>query len=189
MKKLMMILSLLFAFSVFAQVDFELEGYPSNIKLKDLRGKFVVLEWFNEGCPFVRKFYDVKKMQELQKKYKSSLVWLTINSSAKDKQGYIADKKSAKKTFDKEAMFSHSLLIDSNGKVGKDFGAKTTPHMFLINPKGKVIYQGAIDSIASTDSNDIKNAKNYISLAIDDALAGKKVKFAKTKAYGCSVKY
>ncbi len=185
----------LFQFSSFAlsigesAPDFSLTGTPKTIGLSRLKGKYVVLEWYNEGCPFVRKHYDSNNMQALQKKYQGKVSWLTINSSAKDRQGYLKDLISAKGTYSKEQMKAVSLLIDSDGKVGRAYGAKTTPHIFIIDPVGKIAYQGAIDSIASASADDISKAKNYVDLALKEALDGKKVTLAKTSPYGCSVKY
>jgi peroxiredoxin len=169
--------------------SFKLAGYPSRVDLSSFRGSYVVLEWYNDGCPFVRKHYDGGNMQAIQKKYKNKVKWLTINSSAEGKQGYLGNVSKAKKMYKSEKMYSTALLLDTNGKVGKSYGAKTTPHLFIINPKGIIIYQGAIDSIPSADSSDIVNSKNYVSLALDQALSGKKVRMGKTRPYGCSVKY
>lgn len=168
---------------------FDLKGSPKNVDLKKLKGKFIVLEWFNDGCPFVRKHYDSGNMQSLQKKYKEKVVWLTINSSAPGRQGYLKDLSVAKAMYKNENMFSSSLLLDKGGKTGMDYRAKTTPHMYIINPKGKIIYQGAIDSIPSADRMDIKMSKNYVSMALDQALGDKEVIVKKTRPYGCSVKY
>lgn len=169
--------------------DFSLEGHPKMEKLSDHRGQYVVLEWYNDGCPFVRKHYDSKNMQNLQKKYGEKVHWLTINSSAKNKQGHLASAAAAKAKYTEEQMKAMSLLIDGTGKIGQAFGAKTTPHMFVIDPKGKVVYQGAIDSKASADAGDIPSSTNYVAQALDEAMAGKKISMAKTKPYGCSVKY
>ena len=169
--------------------DFVLQGSPVEVQLHAQNGKYVVLEWYNDGCPFVRKHYDSKNMQMLQKKYAGKVSWLTINSSAPGKQGYLADKKAAAQRFTKEQMKSMSLLMDSKGKVGQQFQAKTTPHMYIIDPMGRVVYQGAIDSISSADASDIPRAKNYVSMALDEALNGKPISISKTQAYGCSVKY
>ncbi|MBK27109.1 MAG: thioredoxin family protein [Halobacteriovorax sp.] len=168
---------------------FKLKGYPKDTNLSEHKGKYVVLEWYNDGCPFVRKHYDSKSMQKLQKHFKSKVVWLTINSSAPGKQGHLADLKAAEAMYKKEGMDSYSLLLDKGGKIGKMFEAKTTPHMYIIDPKGKLVYQGAIDSISSADIKDLKTADNYVYDALDAALDGKKIKVAKTRAYGCSVKY
>jgi peroxiredoxin len=169
--------------------EFKLEGTPSKAALSDHIGKYVVLEWYNDGCPFVRKHYDSNNMQNLQKKYKGKVSWLTINSSAKGRQGFIKNIGKAKEKYSKEQMAAMSLLIDSDGIVGKAYAAKTTPHMYIIDPKGKLVYQGAIDSISSADSSDIKDATNYVDVALTEALAGRKVAMAKTQPYGCSVKY
>lgn len=190
-----LVLAFLLSFSTLAiemgamAPDFTLKGSPKEVQLHAQNGKYVVLEWYNDGCPFVRKHYDSKNMQMLQKKYAGKVSWLTINSSAEGKQGFIADTKAASKKYTKEQMKSMSLLIDSNGKVGRQYLAKTTPHMFIIDPTGRVVYQGAIDSISSADSSDIPEAENYVSMALDQALAGKPIAKSKTQPYGCSVKY
>jgi thioredoxin-related protein len=169
--------------------NFSLVGFPSSVELSKYKGKYVVLEWYNDGCPYVRKHYDSKNMQRLQEKFKSKVTWLSINSSAPGKQGHLASSSSAKSIYKKEKMKSFSLLLDSNGKTGVKYEAKTTPHMYIIDPGGKLIYQGAIDSIASADKTDINLATNYVDQALNQSLAGKKITNAKTKAYGCSVKY
>ena len=195
MNKFLITISTLFSITIFGASngemapDFNLSGSPKGAKLKDMRGKYVVLEWYNEGCPFVRKHYDSNNMQALQEKYQGKVAWLSVNSSAKNRQGYLADSSAAKGTYSKEQMKALSLLLDSDGSVGKAYGAKTTPHMFIIDPKGKIAYQGAIDSISSASSADIKKATNYVDQALGQALAGRKIAMAKTKPYGCSVKY
>lgn len=168
---------------------FELVGTPKKAKLFEHKGKYIVLEWFNDGCPFVRKHYDAGNMQKLQKKYSDKVAWLTINSSAEGRQGYLKDVSAAKEMYTKEQMAAMNLLLDPSGKVGKAYGAKTTPHMFIIDPKGKVVYQGAIDSIPSASSEDIPKATNYVDEALGAVLSGRKIAQAKTQAYGCSVKY
>jgi len=172
-----------------APENFELSGHPKSIQLKDQKGKYVVLEWYNEGCPFVRKHYDSGNIPKMQKKYQDKVSWLAIASSAKGKQGYVENISKAKELYTKEQMSALSLLLDSDGIVGNQFGAKTTPHFFIINPEGKVIYQGGIDSIASANPADIEQADNYVAMALDEALAGKSITQAKTRPYGCSVKY
>lgn len=157
--------------------------------LADYKGKFVVLEWFNEGCPFVKKHYGSGNMQKLQKEYTGKdVVWLSINSSAPGKEGHVTTE-SAPKTITDWKMDSTKILLDHDGKVGKLYGAKTTPHMFVIDQAGKLIYQGAIDSKASPNAADIESSENYVKVALDSALAGKPVANASTKPYGCSVKY
>ncbi|MEM6884827.1 MAG: thioredoxin family protein [Verrucomicrobiota bacterium] len=157
--------------------------------LSDFKGKFVVLEWVNHGCPFVGKFYNPGKMQEWQGSYTGKdVVWLSICSSASGKQGHMS-------TEDWNAKIKSSgtqataVLIDEDGTVGKAYEAKTTPHMFIIDPTGNLIYAGAIDSVRSTDSEDIAKATNYVAQALDEALAGKAVSTPTTSPYGCSVKY
>jgi len=157
--------------------------------LNDYAGKFVVLEWVNFGCPFVRKHYDGNNMQRLQDTYtKKGAVWLSICSSSEGKQGNMSPSDINTKLKEKNAHPS-SYLIDANGKVGKLYGAKTTPHMYVIDPNGILIYKGAIDDKPSVDPGDIGGAKNYVKSALDEAMAGQKVTTSQTKAYGCSVKY
>jgi peroxiredoxin len=157
--------------------------------LADYKGKFVVLEWFNEGCPFVKKHYGSGNMQKLQKEYTGKdVVWLSISSSAEGKEGYMTPE-SASKTIAHWKMENTKVLLDSDGKVGKLYGAKTTPHMFVIDKAGKLIYQGAIDSKATPNVADLDTAENYVKVALDSAMASKPVANASTKPYGCSVKY
>jgi peroxiredoxin len=170
--------------------DFTLKDQTgASHKLSDAKGKYVVLEWYNGGCPFVRRQYDDKNMQSLQKKYvKEGVTWFTVSSSAPGKQGALTGKTAAK-AWKKEGM-SSALLLDSKSEVARLYGAKTTPHMFVIDPTGNVIYMGAIDDKASTDkSDDPKNAHNYVAAALDSAMAGKPVETPLTQSYGCSVKY
>lgn len=157
--------------------------------LSDFKGKFVVLEWFNEGCPFVQKHYSSGNMQKLQKEYTGKdVVWLSINSSAPGEQGHVTPE-SASKTIKDWKMDATKLLLDHDGKVGKMYGAKTTPHMFVINKEGKLIYQGAIDSKATPNTTDIASSANYVKVALDNSMAGKPVATTSTKPYGCAVKY
>ena len=156
--------------------------------LSDAKGKYVVLEWYNKGCPFVRRHYDAQNMQGLQKKYaKEGVVWYTIASSAPGKQGALTPK-SAAKVWKKEGM-SSTMLLDSKSEVARLYGAKTTPHMFVVDPKGTLIYMGAIDDNPSTDASELKGAHNYVSAALDAAMSGKPVPNPVTPSYGCSVKY
>lgn len=170
--------------------DFSLTGTDGKTHtLSESNGKFRVLEWNNPDCPFVVKHYASGNMQALQKKYTDAgVVWLTINSSALGKQGhYPAEKWQQILTQEKAAPTA--ALLDGDGTVGKLYGAKTTPHMYVIDPAGNLIYQGAIDSVASTDQADIAQSTNYVSTTLDEAMAGKPVSNPSTKAYGCSVKY
>ncbi len=157
--------------------------------LSDFKGKYVVLEWTNHQCPFVKKFYANGDMQSLQKEMtEKGVIWLQVLSSAKGKQGYLTASE-AQAVRNKQKVGSTALLLDPEGVVGRKYDARTTPHMFLINPEGLIIYQGAIDSIQSTDSGDIANATNYVKLAYENAIAGKPIDTSATKPYGCSVKY
>ncbi len=159
------------------------------VKLSDFKGKYVVLEWFSYDCPFVEKHYGSGNLQNLQKAYtQKGVVWLSINSSAEGKEGFYSASETNSKMQEKGGSPS-AILLDSDGKVGKLYGAKTTPHMFIVNPDGNLIYQGAIDDKSSFDPADIAVAKNYVQAALEEAMAGKPVTTASTKSYGCSVKY
>lgn len=170
--------------------DFSLPGSSGKtVKLSELKGKWVVLEWFNEGCPYVKKHYESGNIPKLQKKYTDQgVVWLTVLSSAQGKQGHQSAEE-VKKTMATWQASPTDNLLDPEGKVGRLYGAKTTPHFFVINPKGEIVYQGAIDSISSTDQADIAKAENYVDQALSAALAGKPIATAQTVPYGCSVKY
>ena len=158
-------------------------------KLSDFKGNYVVLEWTNHRCPFVRKFYANGTMQSLQKEMtEKGVVWLQMLSSAKGKQGYLTASE-AEALRKEQEVGSTALLLDTEGVVGNEYGARTTPHMFLIDPEGVVIYQGAIDSVKSTNSADIAGATNYVKLAYENSIAGKPIKPVTTTPYGCSVKY
>jgi peroxiredoxin len=170
--------------------DFTLQGADGKPHaLSDYKGKFVVLEWTNPTCPFVHKFYDSGTMQALQEKETGKgVTWLRINSSAEGHEGY--------QTADDLATYvkSHHVaatesLIDSDGKVGHMYGARTTPHMFIIDPKGTLIYAGGIDNKPSPDPDDIPTATNYVAQALSEAMAGKPVSVPTSRPYGCSVKY
>jgi peroxiredoxin len=173
-----------------AAPDFTLKD-PSGKEhsLSGYKGKFVVLEWTNFECPFVKKHYSGGSMQALQEKFTADeVVWLSICSSGPEKQGHMTAEEAAQKIA-KNDFAATAYLIDEEGKVGKEFGAKTTPHMFVINPEGKVIYQGAIDSIRSADSADIAKADNYVAQCLEAGKAGKEISVGTTKPYGCGVKY
>jgi len=161
----------------------------SEHSLSDFKGKIVVLEWINYDCPFVKKHYDSKNMQSLQEKYtKEGIIWLAICSSNKGKQGNFSVEEINKRTNERGAKFT-AYLIDEDGKVGKMYGAKTTPHMYIIDKSGMLVYAGGIDDKASTDVDDIQDAKNYVASALDELLAGKEVSVQSSTPYGCSVKY
>lgn len=157
--------------------------------LSEFKGKYVVLEWVNYDCPFVKKHYTPGNMQGLQKNLtEEGAVWLSINSSAEGNQGaYSADE--VNQIMENSGAMPTAYLFDTDGTVGKMYGAKTTPHMYVINPEGVLIYQGAIDSIPSFDSADIKAADNYVMKALSQAKAGETVSSPTTQPYGCSVKY
>jgi peroxiredoxin len=157
--------------------------------LASYKGKIVVLEWLNHQCPFVKKHYGSGHMQELQKTYTGKgIIWLSVISSAPGKQGYSTPEQANSVTKEKGAAPT-AVLLDPQGTVGKLYGAKTTPHMFIINADGVLVYNGAIDDTPSTDLGDIATAKNYVQSALDELLAGKPVSEATSQPYGCSVKY
>lgn len=157
--------------------------------LSEFKGKYVVLEWVNFDCPFVRKHYDSKNMQGLQATATGQdVVWLSICSSAPGKQGFFEGEALTKRIAD-EGMKSTAYLVDADGSVGKVYEAKTTPQMFVIDPEGKIIYSGAIDDKPSTKTEDVKGSVNYVSEALQLAKSGKPLTTSWTKSYGCSVKY
>lgn len=157
--------------------------------LSSFKGKLVVLEWHNKGCPFVKKHYGSGNMQALQKEYTAKdVVWLTINSSAEGKQGYETAAE-ALETAKSDGAASTHILLDPKGEVGHLYGAATTPHMFVIGKDGTLVYAGAIDDTPSPDPEDVKTAKNYVREALDAVMAGKPVETASTRSYGCGVKY
>lgn len=157
--------------------------------LADLRGKFVVLEWHNQSCPFVKKHYGSGNMQQLQQEWTAKgVTWLTILSSAPGKQGSVSAEQENAYLKEKKAVPTAAIL-DPEGTIGNLYGAKSTPHMFVIDPKGTLIYNGAIDDKPTADPSDIPGAKNYVSAALTQAMAGKPVAEASTRPYGCSVKY
>jgi peroxiredoxin len=157
--------------------------------LSDYKGKIVVLEWFNPDCPFVKKHYAPGNMQKLQKQVvDGGGVWFSINSSAAGKQGHLSGDV-AKDAVTKYQLASTALLLDHDGVAGKAYGAKTTPHMFVIDSAGTLAYAGALDDTPSTDSADIATAKNHVRDAVEALKAGKAVEPAVTDPYGCGVKY
>jgi peroxiredoxin len=165
------------------------DSHGQSHKLSDYRGKFVVLEWHNNGCPFTKKHYESGNMQRLQKEWTGKgVVWFTVISSSPGTQGYVtADEENA--YLGKMHAVPSAAILDANGAIGHAYGAKTTPHMFIINPQGQVIYNGAIDDRPTSDVSDINGAKNYVSEALQEAMAGQQVAVASTRPYGCSVKY
>ena len=153
------------------------------------KGKWVVLEWVNHECPFVKKHYGSGNMQSQQKELTGKgAVWLSVISSAPGKQGYV-DAAGANALTKSRGAAPTAVLLDPAGDVGHKYEAKTTPHMYVVAPDGKLIYMGGIDSIPSSDADDIAKAKPYVKVALSEAMAGKPVTDASTKPYGCSVKY
>ena len=158
-------------------------------KLSDYKGKYVVLEWFNPQCPFVKKHYNTGNMQNLQGKYTAQdVVWLSIDSSAEGNQGYLSAD-GANQFIAERNSKATAVLLDAAGEVGRLYGAQTTPHMFIIDPQGVLVYQGAIDDMPGTDEEDVAPAKNYVDETLSLLLSGKPVDAFATKSYGCSVKY
>jgi peroxiredoxin len=157
--------------------------------LSEFQGKYVVLEWFNSECPFVQKHYESSNMQGLQKKYgEKGVVWLTINSTAPQSSNYRGPAQSQELVKDWK-ISSAALMLDPEGTVGKTYGARTTPQMWVIDPKGKVIYAGGIDDKATFRVTDVQGARNYVAAALDESMAGKPVAVPAAAPYGCSVKY
>ena len=158
--------------------------------LSDFAGKRVVLEWTNAGCPYVQKHYDTDNMQTLQKEaaLDGDTVWLSIISSAPGKQGYVSGEGANELTVSRDAAPS-AVVLDPAGDMGKTFAAKTTPHMYIIDEVGKLVYQGAIDDNSSARKSTVVGAKNYVRAAMSDLDAGRSVAVSDTAPYGCSVKY
>lgn len=197
MKMLALLCALSFSGMAFAEVKVdspapnftEKDANGKSHSLTDMKGKWVVLEWFNKDCPYVKKHYGSQNMQKLQAEYtKKGVQWMTVISSAEGQQGYLnpADALANAKAAGSGAT---ATLIDADGTMGKAFGAKVTPHMFVINPEGKVVYAGAIDSNDSADPKTIAKSENYVKSALDAGLAGKAIVTKTSKAYGCGVKY
>jgi peroxiredoxin len=157
--------------------------------LADYKGRYVVLEWVNPGCPYVRKHYDSSNMQGTQKDaVAKGAVWLSVNSTASDAGDYQPPAQLAG-WMQSQGAAPTATLMDVDGKLGRAYGARTTPHMYVIDPQGKLVYAGAIDSKPTANPADVKTATNYVKQALDESLAGKPVSVATTRAYGCSVKY
>jgi peroxiredoxin len=165
------------------------DSHGQSHSLDQYRGKYVVLEWHNQGCPYTKKHYASGNMQSLQKEWTAKgVVWFTVISSAQGEQGFQTD---AQENAYLEQMHAAptAVLMDAQGKVGHLYDAKTTPEMYVIDPQGKLIYEGAIDNRPTPDVSDIKGADNYLSDALTEAMAGKPVAHSYTRSYGCSVKY
>ena len=157
--------------------------------LSAYKGKFVVLEWVNPDCPFVQKHYETSNMQSTQKAAESKgAVWLTVSSSAPDQGDYRKPSELAE-WLKQNGATPTATLMDDDGKLGQAYGARTTPHMYVIDPQGTLVYAGAIDSKATARKEDVKGATNYVKVALDEAMAGKPVTKSTSEPYGCSIKY
>ncbi len=160
------------------------------VKLADFKGKHVVLEWTNPGCPFVVKHYGAQNMQALQKEAQAkNVVWLSINSTARGHQDHMAPGALQDKLLKDWGAAPTAVLMDERGTVGKAYAARTTPHMYIIDPAGKLVFAGGIDDKRSSNPADIPGAKNFVRAALADSLAGKPVATPSATPYGCSVKY
>ena len=170
--------------------DFTLkDAAGKTVRLSDYRGKHVVLEWTNPGCPYVRKHYDSGNMPATQKEaVGKGVVWLAINSTERASYEYMEPAKVLAWQQERKAQPS-AVLADEEGVAGKAYGARTTPHMYIVDPQGKLVYAGGIDSIPSSNPEDIKKAVNYVRQGLNEALSGKPISQAATRPYGCSVKY
>lgn len=163
--------------------------HGKSLSLSDFQGKVVVLEWTNKDCPFVKKHYASRNLQSLQSNYVGQgIVWLSVCSSAPGKQGHYSPSDWLSILADNGSQASH-LLLDPDGTVGMAYGAKTTPHVFVVDSNGNLAYNGAVDDRPSVDPSDIPGARSFICEALDALLAGKPVPIAQTPPYGCSVKY
>jgi len=188
--------ALIFSFSAIAAKvgeeapDFSLTDVNGEThSLTDYKGKIVVLEWVNHGCPYVKKHYNSGNMQSLQGDMAGKeVVWLSICSSASGSQGSLSNEE-WNATIQSKGMKSTAVLIDEKGTVGRAYGARATPHMFVIDEHGKLAYNGAIDSIRSSSPADIAKAENYVASAVEALIKGDKVANASTKPYGCGIKY
>lgn len=168
----------------------EVDAAGKTHSLENYKGRWLVLEWFNKDCPYVKKHYGSGNMQALQKKYTGQDInWLTVISSAKGKQGYLEPAQAAEVAASHNLNASAPFLLDADGSMGRAYGAKTTPHMFIINPEGLVVYAGAIDDNDSANPAVIASSANYVAAALDASLTGDAVKVASSRAYGCSIKY
>ena len=165
------------------------DTYGAEHALADYRGEWVVLEWLNYGCPYVKKHYNSQNMQNLQAKYGDlGVKWLAIVSSAPGKQGYY-EPDEMNEMSEKKGQQALAVLLDPTGRVGRLYNAQTTPQMVIIDPEGTLLYNGAIDDKPSSRPASLEGAHNYLAAALDEALAGQPVSVPTTKPYGCSVKY
>ncbi len=170
--------------------DFEgVDTRGTSHRLADYRGKTVVLEWTNHDCPYVRKHYGAGNMQGQQREAAAQgVVWLSVISSAPGKQGYVSASKAEALTGSRDAA-PHAVILDPAGKIGRAYGAKTTPHMYIIDEAGTLVYMGGIDSISTANPKDIPRATQHVRSALQELAASKPVSTPVTRPYGCSVKY
>ena len=170
--------------------DFSLTDTAGKVlRLSDFRGKHVVLEWTNPGCPFVRKHYGAGNMQALQREAAAKgVIWLAVNSTESSSGDYLKPMQLAAWMAEQKAAPA-ATLMDEAGSVGQSYGARTTPHMYIVGPQGTLLYAGGIDSIPSSRVDDIKTATNYVRQSLAEALAGKPISAPVTKPYGCAIKY
>jgi hypothetical protein len=170
----------------------DFKGTDSNGKTETLaqyRGKYVVLEWANKGCPFEQKHYKSGNMESLQREWTAKgVVWLSVISSAPGQDGYVTPAEENDYLAQMKAAPTAAIL-DPSGSIGRLYGAKTTPHMFVIDPQGKLVYEGAIDDQPTPDPASLNGAKNYVSAALEESMSGRPVETPVTRSYGCSVKY
>jgi hypothetical protein len=163
--------------------------HGKTVRLSDFRGRHVVLEWNNPGCPFVRKHYGSGHMQALQAETRArGVVWLTVNSTADGSADFLTPQQMARWLTEQKAPPS-AALMDESGELGRAMGARSALHMFILNPRGELIYAGAIDSIPSVKADDLKTATNYVRQGLDEALAGKPLSVATSRPYGCPITY
>jgi AhpC/TSA family len=166
-----------------------LDATGRSVKLADFKGKHVVLEWVNPGCPYVRKHYGAQNMQATQRGATAKgVVWLAVNSTEAGHGDYLPPARMAA-WMKAQGAAATATLMDEDGKLGRAYGARTTPHLFVIDPKGQLVYAGAIDSQPSANPADIATATNHVNQALADSLAGRPVSTAATRAYGCTIKY
>lgn len=165
------------------------DAFGTTRTLDDFEGKFVILEWLNHGCPFIKKHYNGNNMQQLQKKYtEQGVVWLSVISSAPGEQGYL-EPEAAQKVIKEKNASPTAVLLDADGTMGRAYGARVTPHMFIINPDGVLEYNGAIDDRRTTKVKDLEGARNYVVEAMDALMNGEEVEVRTNAPYGCTVKY
>jgi peroxiredoxin len=165
----------------------DVSGKP--VSLADFKGKYVVLEWNNPYCPFVMKHYDSGNMQSLQKRFSAdNVVWIAVNSTRDSHSEYLSPDKLAA-WFRQQNAAPAAVLMDTKGEIGRAYGAKVTPHMFVVDPSGTVVYAGAIDDKRSASPADVKTANNYVVAALTEARAGRAIATTSSSAYGCTIKY